>query len=93
MPRGQVIHATGIADGASARRSSGRRRSKSAEDGDSEPPARRFLDRKQLASRWQSSISTLKRREAAGELKPTRLGPRTVRYAMAHILEIEERGL
>lgn len=56
-------------------------------------PARRFLDRKQLAFRWQSSISTLKRREAAGELKPTRLGPRTIRYAMAHILEIEERGI
>jgi len=84
MNRGQVVHSAGKSDGASTRRS------KFTEDGDGDPPARRFLDRKQLASRWQISVSTLKRREAAGDLKPTRLGPRTVRYAVSHVLEIEE---
>ena len=51
-----------------------------------------FFDRDQLARRWKTSISTLKRREKSGELRPTRLGGRIVRYSMAHILAIEEAG-
>ncbi len=51
-----------------------------------------FLDRDQLARRWKTSVSTLKRREKSGELVPTRLGGRIVRYSMAHIIAVEEAG-
>ena len=54
------------------------------------PPA--FLDRAQLAARWNTSISTLKRRENGGGLVPTRFGPRIIRYSMVQILAIEESG-
>lgn len=51
-----------------------------------------FLDREQLAARWKTSISTIKRREKSGELVPTRFGPRIVRYSMNQIMAIEEAG-
>lgn len=58
----------------------------------SHPTTSIFLDRDQLAQRWKTSISTLKRREKCGELVPTRLGGRIVRYSMKQILAIEEAG-
>ncbi|RYD85762.1 MAG: DNA-binding protein [Verrucomicrobiaceae bacterium] len=51
-----------------------------------------YLDREQLATRWDCSVSTLKRREKAGELIPTRFGPRIVRYSVVQILAIEKAG-
>lgn len=48
-----------------------------------------FLDRSQLTRRWQCSLAHLRRMEATGELRPTRLGARMVRYAANHIAEIE----
>ena len=51
-----------------------------------------FLTRSELAARWSCSISTIKRREGEGELVPTRLGPRTLRYSMAHIEELENQS-
>ncbi len=51
-----------------------------------------FLDREDLARRWNTSVSTIKRREKSGELVPTRLGGRIIRYSMAHILAMEEAG-
>ena len=51
-----------------------------------------FLNRAQLAERWNCSISTLKRREKSGELAPLRLGRRIVRFPMALIESIENQG-
>jgi len=48
----------------------------------------KFITRRQTASRWQCSIMTLKRREAAGILKPYHLG-RVVRYLLADIEHVE----
>lgn len=52
----------------------------------------RFLDREELAQRWSTSISTIKRREKCGELKATKLGGRIIRYSMEHIQSIEKAG-
>ena len=48
-----------------------------------------YFDRPLLAGRWNCSISTLKRREKAGELVSTRFGARIIRYSRAEILRIE----
>jgi len=53
------------------------------------PTPQNFLGRRQLAIRWNCSVSTLKRMEKAGGLKPVRLGPRTLRYPMAQIKNLE----
>jgi hypothetical protein len=55
-------------------------------------PVPTFLTRDQLARRWTCSISTIKRLETAGELKPVRLGRRLVRYSMERIQAIENTG-
>lgn len=54
--------------------------------------SRAFFTREQLSERWSVSISTLKRREKDPNdiLKPTRLGPRVLRYSWALIEEIEK---
>jgi hypothetical protein len=49
----------------------------------------KFITRRQAASRWQCSVMTLKRREAAGILTPYHLG-RGVRYLLSDIEKIEE---
>lgn len=59
-----------------------------------EPPppwatAQIFLTRNELAQRWRSSISTIKRLEASGKLKPIRFGPRRVLYRIEDIQAIE----
>ena len=51
----------------------------------------KFITRRQTASRWQCSIMTLKRREAAGILKPYHLG-RGVRYLLTDIEQVEEEA-
>ena len=56
------------------------------------PTVPTFLNRAQLAERWNCSISTLKRREKSGELAPLRLGRRIVRFPMALIESIENQG-
>lgn len=53
-----------------------------------------MLSRKDLSSRWNSSISTIKRREKEpdrGFPKPVRLGPRTLRYRLEDIQAYEEK--
>lgn len=51
----------------------------------------KFITRRQVALRWQCSIMTLKRREAAGILNPYHLG-RGVRYRLADIEQVEEEA-
>lgn len=51
-----------------------------------------FLDRKQLAHRWQVSRETIKRRERSCLLKPCRLNARVIRYRLSDIIHIEEEA-
>lgn len=51
-----------------------------------------FITRQELSVRWKCSLSSIKRREKHG-LKPTRLGPRMVRYSLKVIEELEQESL
>jgi len=51
-----------------------------------------FITRRQLARRWALSAETLKRYEERGLLRVTKFAPRCVRYAVAHVKEIEAQG-
>ena len=51
-----------------------------------------FLNRAQLAGRWNISISTVKRFEKNGKLNPRRFGPRGVRFNLAEIETIEKQA-
>jgi glutamine synthetase len=53
--------------------------------------APKLFSRKELATRWNCSIETLKRREKSGILNPTVLG-RLVRYKLEEIEAIESAG-
>ncbi len=50
-----------------------------------------FITRAGLARRWGASVSTIRRHEAAGRLRPRREIGSNVRYAMSQVLAIEER--
>jgi len=52
-----------------------------------------LISRQRLASRWELSLESLRRRELAGLLHPVRLGRRTVRYRMSEVLALENAGL
>jgi predicted DNA-binding transcriptional regulator AlpA len=52
-----------------------------------------MLTRNELATRWNVSTATIKRREKDGKNgypKPIRIGPRLLRYKEADILEYEK---
>ena len=49
-----------------------------------------FLDRKQLANRWSTSIATLKRLEKKGVLTIQALSERVLRYRLEDIERIED---
>jgi hypothetical protein len=51
--------------------------------------AQTLIDRKKLASRWECSIMTIKRREVDGMLTPVNLMGRIVRYRLSDIEAIE----
>ena len=48
------------------------------------------IDRKHLASRWECSVMTIKRREREGLLKPIPISTRLVRYRLSDIEKIEK---
>lgn len=48
------------------------------------------LTRRQLAERWGVHEMTIKRWERDGRLSPRRYGPRTIRYPLAYVLQLEE---
>jgi len=48
-----------------------------------------LLSRKQLADRWSVSLETLKRREAAGILRPLHFSTRQVRYRLSDVVSVE----
>jgi hypothetical protein len=58
-----------------------------------EPIPLENLTRQQLADRLGVCRETIKRRENAGLLKPTRYGPRTVRYPIAYVRRLEREGI
>ena len=53
-----------------------------------------YLDRKQLANRWSTSIATLKRLEKKGVLNVKALSERVLRYDLEDIerIEAEQKG-
>jgi predicted DNA-binding transcriptional regulator AlpA len=56
-------------------------------------PERKFLSRKQLADRWAVSVKFLEDIDRRGEEpRPIRINPRVVRYDLADIESVEQRG-
>jgi len=53
----------------------------------------RCLTRQQLADKWGVHVITIKRWEKAGRLQPQRLGPRTIRYPIAYVEDVERNGI
>jgi predicted site-specific integrase-resolvase len=51
-----------------------------------------LLSRKELADRWRCHIETLKRWEAAGRIKPIKVGNKFLRYRLSDIEEFERKG-
>ncbi len=50
-----------------------------------------LFDRPALCCRWGCSLSTLKRKESGGGLKPIRIGKRIIRYRESDILAFEQK--
>lgn len=55
-------------------------------------PSEQFLSRAQLAKRWSCSNETIKRRTAAGILKPLRFNQRFLRYRLSDVVRIEDEA-
>lgn len=49
------------------------------------PNPKPYYTRKDLCAALQVSMSSLKRCESSGDLKPTRLSPRIVRYSIVEV--------
>jgi hypothetical protein len=49
-----------------------------------------LVTRRQLASRWNCAVETIKRRQRQGIITAVRLSPRQVRYSLLEIIRIEE---
>ncbi len=49
-----------------------------------------LLSRSNLAHRWRCSISTIKRMEQHGTIRPIRISARTIRFKLQDIEEIEQ---
>jgi hypothetical protein len=58
----------------------------------SAPASEQLITRKSLATRWQCSVETIKRRTAAGQLHPIRFGPRMLRYPLDEVRRVEREG-
>ena len=52
-----------------------------------------LISRKALASRWQCSRETIKRRTREGWLHPVRFNQRLIRYPLSEIIRIEQEGV
>jgi hypothetical protein len=48
-----------------------------------------FISRPNLAKRWDKTVEFLKHKERSGELKPVKLGYRSVVYRIREVLELE----
>lgn len=91
-------HHAGLGKGASPRSSLTARpellRASSTEKALSSPPAEEggHLDRRELAKRWNTSVSTIRRMEKRNELPTLQLGPRVIRFRLEDIIAYEERN-
>ena len=56
------------------------------------PTPEKLLSRKSLASRWQVSCETVKRRTREGLLHPVYFNPRLIRYLLSEVLALEAEG-
>jgi hypothetical protein len=56
------------------------------------PTPEQLLSRKSLASRWQVSCETVKRRTREGLLHPVYFNPRLIRYLLSEVLALEADG-
>lgn len=52
-----------------------------------------FLTRQQLAARWNCHPVTIYRWEKSGRLTPQRLGPRTIRYPIEYVEQVEKQRI
>ena len=53
---------------------------------------KKYITRRQLASRWECSVMTLKRREKAGLLPFSKLCGEGVRYLLSDIEHVEQQA-
>jgi hypothetical protein len=51
-----------------------------------------LVSREALASRWQCSVETIKRRTREGLLHPVRFNQRFIRYQMSEIVSVEKEA-
>lgn len=51
-----------------------------------------LVSRKALASRWQCSVETIKRRTREGLLHPVRFNQRLIRYSLSEIISVEKEA-
>jgi hypothetical protein len=58
----------------------------------SSEPSELLISRKALASRWQCSRETIKRRTREGLLHPVRFNQRFIRYQMSEIVSVEKEA-
>ncbi|MGJ8641832.1 MAG: hypothetical protein ACSHX9_00360 [Luteolibacter sp.] len=49
-----------------------------------------FISRGNLAKRWDISIEFIKHKERAGDLKPVKLGYRSIAYSLRDVIELEK---
>jgi hypothetical protein len=51
-----------------------------------------LVSRKVLATRWQCSVETIKRRTREGLLHPVRFNQRLIRYPLSEVIRIEKEA-
>jgi hypothetical protein len=51
-----------------------------------------LVSRKVLATRWQCSVETIKRRTREGLLHPVRFNQRLIRYPLSEIIRVEKEA-
>ena len=51
-----------------------------------------FLSRAEVMRRWRVSITTVKRREQQGILRPIRMSAHAVRYRLSDVVRVEDEA-
>jgi hypothetical protein len=51
-----------------------------------------FLSRAEVMRRWRVSITTVKRREQQGILRPIRMSTHVVRYRLSDVVRVEDEA-
>lgn len=58
---------------------------------DEQPFSQELISRRNLAKRWDKTTEFLKHKERSGELRPIKLGYRSVAYRISEVILLEEK--